>query len=193
MTRAIIPTLQSRGPGFWLLFCIPWLGPAGCVSVDTPDTKVHVGVTQLNLPGGESSGTDAAPYAALLKKVTAQQAKVAKELAKRDWEELTDEAGDWIVYSRELAGYAPTTHDPSLLRACCQELSRHAEALRQASLRRNAAAAEEAIAACDAPLNRLVQSFPLTRAGQTAVASPPPADLPPATPSPAANRRPLVP
>jgi hypothetical protein len=186
---------MSRSTVPLVLLSFGLLGQAGCVSVDTPDTKVHVGVTQVNLPGGsENSDPNASPYAGPLKRVTAQQAKVAKELAKGDWEELTDEAGDWITYTRELTGYAATSHDPALFRACCDDVSRHAEAIRQAALRRDAATARTAVAACDAPLNRLVRSFPLTRGpGQAVIASPAPAALPPAQPSHSGVRRPQVP
>lgn len=177
-------------------------GPA-CVSVDTPDTNVKVGLTSVNLPGSEPNDEAAAPYARSLRRVTRQQAEVAEQFAKRDWTELTEESSDLVSYARELSGYAATTHDPAMFRACCEQIVRNGEALRQAALRHDAAAANQALAACDPPINQLAQNFPLTWAPRhTTYASPPPAAPPPAQPSspapPAGNRtsapqRPLVP
>lgn len=178
--------------------CALWL--TACVSVDTPDTKVKVGTTSLRLPGDRSSSSETPAYAKPLKRVTAQQAKVARELAKQDWKDLVSESSDWITRVRDLTGYAGSSQDPALFQACCEELVLHAQALREAALRRDATAARQSLAACDPPLNRLNQAFPLGQAGgHAATASPAARQVPPSHPSsqaeprPTAGARPLVP
>lgn len=175
-------------------------GSSACVSVETPDTNVKVGITSVELPGRGHDGANDAPYAKPLRKVTGQQREVTEQLAKRDWSELAKESSDWIRYTRELSGYATTTDDPNLFRDCCERIIAGAESIRQAALRRDAATAQQALAACDPPLNQLCGRFPLTQVPrQTAVASPPAAAPPsaqpsaPVQPAPAAPRRPLVP
>lgn len=171
----------------------------GCVSVETPDTNVKVGITSLSLPGGGHDEPRETPYAKPLRKVTSQQREVTEQLAKRDWSELAKESSDWIRYARELSGYAGTTSDPNAFRGCCDQIIAGAETLRQAALRRDAATAQQALAACDPPLNQLCRQFPLSQAaGQATLASPPPTAPPPARPSAPARpapppQRPLVP
>lgn len=166
-----------------------------CVSVERPDTSVKVGLTSVKLPESKSKNTETAPYAKPLKKVSAQQSNVARKLAERDWEDLVEESSDWITCTRELSGYAGTSHDPGLFLACCDELVQQIQLLRQAAIQRDAAAAQEALGACDAPLNRLTMSFPVieVRSDQAATASPPP--ISPSTPSPtsASERKARVP
>jgi hypothetical protein len=169
---------------------------AGCVSVDTPDTNVKVGITSVRLPDSHREDSNATPYAKPLQRVSNQQAKVGRQLAKQDWEDVIEESSDLMADVRTLSGYAATSHDPATFRACCQEMLQHAQAVREAALVRNAASAERALAACNHPLNRMMQTFPLAQApaGQAVSASPPPAPAPSAQPSPApAPRRPLVP
>jgi hypothetical protein len=176
------------------LFSVISIG--GCVSVDTPDTKVKVGLTSVRLPDSAREDSNATPYAKPLQRVSRQQAKVGRQLAKQDWEDVIEESSDLMADVRTLSGYAATSHDPGTFRACCQELLQHAQAVREAALVRNAASAERALAACNQPLNHMMQIFPLTRApaGQAVSASPPPAPAPSAHPSPTpAPRRQLVP
>lgn len=167
----------------------------GCVSVERPGTSVKVGLTSVEFPDSKSDDRGVAPYAKPLKTVSVQQAEVARKLAKRDWEDLVEESSDWITCARELSGYAGTSHDPGLFLACCDELVQQIQLLRQAAIRRDAAAAQEALGACDAPLNRLTMSFPVTdtRSDQAAIASPPPAAPPEPRATSASKRKVLVP
>lgn len=167
----------------------------GCVSVERPGTSVKVGLTSVAFPDSKSDDREAAPYAKPLKRVSVQQAEVAKKLAERDWEDLVEESSEWIARARELSGYAGTSHDPGLFLACCDELVQQIQSLRQAAIRRDAAAAEEALGACDAPLNRLTMRFPVTDTppDQAAVASPPPVAPPAPRATSASKRKVLVP
>jgi hypothetical protein len=176
----------------FLVFVVAFCA-TGCVSVDTPDTNVKVGITSLNLPGSEKDPNTAA-YAKPMKKVTAQQAEVSEQFAKRDWEELAKESSDWVAYTRDLAGYANSSHNPPLFRSCCDQLAVHAQGIRDAAMRHDEAGVQRALAACDQPLDQLVQHFPLTRGpGQAAVASPPPTPAPAAQRSAEPARRSMVP
>jgi hypothetical protein len=144
----------------------------GCVSVKTPDTNVKVGITELKMPGSHESDTAATPYARPLRKVSEQQAKVARQLGKRDWEDVGEESAKWLSQVRELAGYAGTSHNPTLFRECCRQLQEQIHLVQQAAERRDVDRIQQAFDACNPPLTTLVQNFPLTR--QTTVASPAP-------------------
>ncbi len=153
----------------------------GCVSVNTPDTQVKVGITEFKMPGSShESDASAAPYAEPLRKVSRQQARVARQITQGDWEDLGERSAEWMSQVRELAGYADTSHDPHLFRACCRQLQEQIGILEQAAMRRDADRARQAFDACNSPLTTLVLTFPSTR--QATVASPPPAQ--PAAPTP---------
>lgn len=143
-------TMVTAGSAGWL----------GCVSVDTPDTKVKVGITSVNMPESSSSKSDSAAYARPLRKVSEQQVKVAKYLTRREWEDVVEKSSDWTKQIRELRGYAHSSHDMQLFRECCDALLAQVQALRQAAMRRDGVQAQQAFNACDPPLNRLVRSFP---------------------------------
>ena len=143
---------------------------SGCVSVKTPD--VDVLVNQFDFPSqssGPEENVNYTPYAAALNRVTRQEGKVVKALNERDWEEVVDEAGDWLRDARELSGHANTSHDPTRFRGYCDALLREMQVLRQAALRRDAGSCERAIQACEPVLDRFIRTFPLTQ-------GPPPAD-----------------
>jgi len=165
----------------------------GCVSVDTPNTKVDVGLTSVQLPGQGSSNRT--PYAKPLERVSRQQAKLGRELAKQDWADVLEESSELMADVRTLSGYAGTSHDPATFRVWCGELLEHAQAVREAALVRDAAAAERALAAGDQVLSRMMQTFPLTGTpGQAVSASPPPTAAPSAEPaSSRGEQKPLVP
>jgi len=146
-----------------LFMAIGWIGMTGwlgCVSVDTPNTKVNVGITSVNLPDSSSSKEDTAPFARQLRKVSEHQSKVAKYLTRREWDDLVKKTSDWTDEIRDLRGYAHTSHDPRLFRECCDALMVEVQALRQAAMRQDGVRAQQAFDACDPPLNRLVRSFP---------------------------------
>jgi hypothetical protein len=128
--------------------------------VETPDTRVNVGITSVNLPESSSSKSDSAAYARPLRKVGEQQTKVAKYLTRRKWGDVVEKSSDWMEQIRKLRGYAHTSHDTRLFRECCDALLTQAQTLRQAAMRRDSVRAQQAFDACDPPLNRLVRSFP---------------------------------
>jgi hypothetical protein len=149
----------------------------GCVSVDTPDAKVQVGITSVNVPHSPPD-PDAAPYAHSLKKVSERQGKVARQISKRDWEDVVKRSSEWIDDIRELSAYAPSTHDPRRFQACCDQLLASVQTLRQSAMRQDAPRIQQSFDACDPPLTALIRNFPMTRTGQAAVASPCPAPAP---------------
>lgn len=132
----------------------------GCVSVDTPNTKVNVGLPSWDLPKASSSKSDEAAYARPLRKVGEQQSKVAKHMARHEWEDVVDKSSDWADRIRELSSHAQSTHDPQLLRDTCNELLAQVHALRQAAMHRDRKQAQQAFDACDPLLSRLIRSFP---------------------------------
>lgn len=102
------------------------------------------------------------PYAAALDRVLRQEARIEKELRKRDWNELGDELGDWQRYVRRLAGAADTAHDPALLRDSCETLQEHISAMRRAVRSYDALGVERALDEAASTLRLLSSEFPLT-------------------------------
>ena len=135
----------------------------GCVMVKTPDVEVEV-KSPIPPIGNSAQPTDPrTPYADALERVLRQQDTVTKELHRRDWGELVDEAGDWVEYVRVLAGYAGTSHDPNRFRQYCDELLTATQEVRRAAAAHDAARCQQAIAACDPALDKLSTTFPMTR------------------------------
>jgi len=133
---------------------------SGCVSVDTPDVRVGV-LAPLPRRSGDSP-QPTTRYADALKRVIRQQDKVTKELDKGDWEELQDEAGDWVEYVRTLSGYADTSHDPEQFRSYCDQLLTATQSLRRSARTRDRVRCQRAINACDPILDQFARTFPLT-------------------------------
>ena len=138
----------------------------GCVMVETPD--VRVGVIGSPHPRSDEPPQPTASYGAALHRVIRQQDRVTRELNKRDWDELIDEAGDWVEYVRVLNGYASSSHDPERFRRHCDRLLRATQAVRSAAQDRDANRCRRAIDACDPILDQFTRAFPL--------AGPPPRD-----------------
>lgn len=154
---------------------------AGCVTVNPSD--VNVGVVHSPAPPGGPRGdltTGELPYAHPFRKVLRQQEEVRQELAGRDWEELTEEAGDWVRYTRELTTHADASHDPAVFRRLCGQLLTAAESLRRAAAYHDARGCAEAIDAADPVLDEFSRTFPLSRPA----AMPPPAPVPASPPAP---------
>mgnify|MGYP000361040753 CR=1 FL=1 len=92
---------------------------AGCVSVDTGQTRVDVGVpralyavdVRADVPASEGPA-----YARALRKAGDYQAKVAENLAEGDRDDLVRRSAEWVQRIRELSGYAETSHDPARFR-----------------------------------------------------------------------------
>jgi hypothetical protein len=139
----------------------------GCLHVKTESVDVEFKSPVPPINTGGSSATDPrTPYADALERVLQQQDKVTKELHRRDWGELVDEAGDWVEYVRVLAGYAGTSHDPARFRQYCDELLVATQEVRRAAAAHDAARCQQAIAACDPVLDRLSTTFPTTRSAR---------------------------
>lgn len=132
---------------------------SGCVVVNPSEVHVSAspGPVVVDVPRPTVGQT---PYAHALHKVLHQQERLSKPLAERDWKEVADEAGDWISYTRELNGYAETTANPARFRRYCEQLLGQLTALRDAGLRHDAVACQQAIRACDPSLQQLSREFP---------------------------------
>jgi len=137
-----------------------WLGMSGCVVVH----PTNVSLTGIGSPASRhpDEPVTETPYADALRKVERQQHRVAHELEKGDWKELADEAGDWLEYTRELLGYANSSHDPARFRKYTTQLLAHVRRFRSAAYERNAEACRRALAACDPILDDFFRDFPLT-------------------------------
>jgi hypothetical protein len=94
--------------------------------------------------------------------VLRQQYKVIEALEQRDWEDVSDETGDWTEYVRVMSGYADTTHDRKLFREYCDQLLIQFKHIRSAAIVRDARRCSEAIRACDPILDNLSREFPVT-------------------------------
>lgn len=133
---------------------------AGCVMVETPD--VRVGVVGSPPAREPAPAEPTPPHAEMLGKVIRQQDEVAKELAATNWDEVVDEAGDWVEYARALSGYAGSSPDPPRFRALCDEMLHATQAVRRAATDRDARRCARAIDACDPILDELARRFPMT-------------------------------
>jgi hypothetical protein len=135
----------------------------GCVIVSA--TAPPIGSSEPGVPEQPVAKSDVPmrykPYARELDKVLRQQATVEKELEKRDWPELADELGDWRGYIRRLNGVADTSHDPVLLRQCCDDLMTQVSAMSAAQREHDAAGVHAALDAATPVLDRLSGTFPL--------------------------------
>ena len=103
-----------------ILLPVSALALSGCVMVNPSNVSVTGFGSQSS--SSKAPATPRTAYADALEKVIGQQEKVAHELGKRDWEELDEEANDWVEYTRTLLGYADTSHDPQLFRQYGDEL-----------------------------------------------------------------------
>ncbi len=135
----------------------------GCLIISARVPDVHV----RHLPPGDppvECGTPVRhkPYAAALDRVLRQEARVSRELRKRDWEEVDDELADWQKYTRRLAGVADTSHDPAVLRAHCATLHAHVETMRSAQRHWDATVIEQELEEARPLLDRMSSEFPLT-------------------------------
>ena len=139
------------------------LTTAGClnVNVDTGDIPpIPDRVVGSTAP--PATGYRYTPYGLELRSVLSQQASVEKELAKRDWNELADELGDWQRDVRRLLGRADATHNPALLRQTCDALLRHISDMQRGQRRRDAKQVERGLDAVAPLLDRLSAEFPVT-------------------------------
>lgn len=135
----------------------------GCVTVNPSNVHVSGFISSPTPPAPTSPSASAREpaYAPALRKVIGQQEKVAKELQRRDWEELVDESNDWVKYSRALIGYADTSHNPPQFRRRADALLAATEAVRRAAARHDARACQRALDACNVPLDQLCREFPM--------------------------------
>jgi len=134
-------------------------GGAGCFKAD-----VRVPDVQINTPseyGGSSPRERRTPYARELEKVIRQQSNGAKNLQKRDWEELSDALGDWTKSTRKLMGQANTSANPARMKEYCTQLLGEIQILQGAAQARDAKAAQAALDRTGPWLNRLSSEFPL--------------------------------
>ncbi len=152
-------------------------GSTGCLVINAETRDPHM---EPRIPPSHRTAGDQQlqykPYAYELDKVLRQQNTVARELAKRDWDELADELGDWRTYIRRLAGIADTTDDPRTLRELCGQLSTCVEEMWRGQRNRSVADVEKALDAAVPTLDRLSAEFPLAEpappaGGQTANSS----------------------
>ncbi|MBN2445624.1 MAG: hypothetical protein JXO22_02790 [Phycisphaerae bacterium] len=144
------------------LMCATLCGSTGCLVINAPpEVKVH----SSDIPSARVERADSSmrykPYAHQLDRVLRQQAEVEQMLRERDWDELADELGDWRGDIRRLCGVADTSHDPALMRRCCDELSRHVAAMLQAQRNHDASGVNAEMDACAPVLDRLSGTFPL--------------------------------
>ena len=154
----------------------------GCVSVKTPDVSVDVMDPVNAYKRTESSSKEVepakrlryTPYANTLERVNRQQVRVNEKFNKRDWEDLEEEAGDWIADIRALNGYASTSHDPEKFRTLASQLLEAVQDLKSAAGARNADRCRGDLESADRILNQFSKAFPLTE----------PADAPPSEPRP---------
>jgi hypothetical protein len=130
------------------------LASAGCVIVNPHEVSVSASPVPVYV-GSPKPYDRQDDYHSRIKHVLRQQAKVAKELEKRKWKEVVDEAGDWAEYTRTLNGYSELSRDPKRFRQCCGQLLTEIEQLRSAALQHNSAACERALRACDPLLDQL--------------------------------------
>lgn len=166
----------------------------GCVTVDTPSTRVEVGPANLFHVGSDSSARPApgeTPYAGPLRKVSRQQSKVAEELVDAEWDEVVEKSGKWAEYTRELNAQAGSSHDPALFRQYCEELLTAIGAVQQAGLRRDYHACQRGLDACGDIINRITRTFPPTVSEAMAAARR--ADRTTGRDDRAAGARPIVP
>lgn len=169
---------------FNLLACVMLVLALGCVSVKTPDVSVDVmdPVNAYKRSGSSSREPEPpsdqrlryTPYASTLERVNRQQMRVNEKFNKRDWEDLEEEAGDWIVDIRALNGYASTSHDPEKFRVLASQLLEAVQGLKSAAGARNADGCRGHLESADRILNQFSKTFPLTE----------PADAPPPEPRP---------
>ena len=167
----------------WMWMLAVAMSGTGCVLVETP--SVRVGVVGSPEPRADAPASPTAPYARALQSVVRQQDEVAEQLRDRDWEDLMDEADDWVERVRELSGYAETSHNPARFRRQCDKLLAATEAVRRAARSRDPQACRRAIDACDPLLDQLVRDFPLTGSPR-----PQPTAAAPPRPSPAVAQSP---
>ena len=121
--------------GRWVVAGLLGMG-TGCLNVRAPDVQVYA-------PSGgerpEASPTERyTAYGRELDKVLAQQSKVESELKKPDWEELSEELGDWAKHVRRLNGRAGSSKNPARMREYCGALLREIDAMRKAARARDA-------------------------------------------------------
>lgn len=99
-----------------LLFVIPLLAPLGCLNIEaSPDVRADL--TRPSDPAVQYT-----PYGRQLEDVLDQQTTIADELKKRDWEELSEELGEWRSKVRNLNSVAHTSENPERLRSYCDRL-----------------------------------------------------------------------
>lgn len=144
----------------------------GCVSVKTPDVSVDVMDPVNAYKRHESSSKEPepapaprlryTPYAATLERVNRQHIRVSEEFTKRDWEDLEDEAQDWMADVRALLGYAPVSHNPEQYRNLAGKLMDAVHDVRTAARAHDAEKCRKALDSADSILNQFTKTFPLT-------------------------------
>jgi hypothetical protein len=141
------------------------VGPlTGCALYKSDDVEVGV----IEPIGGERSKADAdaelpplryTPYAYALQRVIAQQEEVDRELQQRDWEDVIDEAGDWVEQVRTLRGFADTSENPARFRELSDQLLRAVILVRKVARVKAAGQCQRALDACDPLLNQFSREF----------------------------------
>ncbi len=150
------------------LFAMLAAGAGGCFKADVrvPDVSINAPSDSGTSP---SSGARRTPYAKELEKVLDKHKDVQKNLGKRDWEEVQDDAADWASRVRKLMGKSGTSANAGRMNELCSELLKEIDGLGKAAAARDAQAATGALARTEPVLNRLSSEFPLSEA----VAPPP--------------------
>lgn len=147
--------MSLRHVTFTTLTTIALLSLTGCLNVDA---KVSAPAPSP----GPAEGTRYTPYGAALSSVLDQQATVENELAKRDWEELRDEIGDWQGDARKLMSQANSSHDPDRLRSLSRRLLREIDRMKRAAARQDADTVQAALDAAGPILDQMAEEFPTT-------------------------------
>jgi hypothetical protein len=156
------------------LLCV-MMASVGCVIVHPQEVHVAASPMPVYVDSPERVPYDPVEaYQYNVHRVIRQPGNVAKELEKQEWDDVVDEASDWMKYTRELDTYAPMSRDPKRFQNCCSQLLTHMERLRSAAFRHDRVACERALHACEPLLDQL---------GRIPPAPPQPA---PTTPSPTA-------
>lgn len=150
---------MSRTVASYALTAGLFLALGGCLNVDTRIPDV-----QINTPSGYSGGSSnerRTPYGKELEKVLGQEKDVAKELKKRNWDDLADELNDWVNYTRKLMGKADTSRNPARMKDYCKQLLAEMETMQRAGRAHDAKAVQAGLDRVNPWLNRLSAEFPL--------------------------------